>query len=199
MKIVGLCGTSGSGKGVASRFFESLGCFVVDTDKLYHGMITGDSECSRDIIACFGETIKNEKGGINRERLGEIVFSDKNNLQMLNSVAHKHVRLALHEIAEKKRNEGTDVLIYDAPLLFEANMQHECDFTVAVTADKETRIKRIMKRDCITSEKANKRISSQHTDEFFSENCDFVIENNRDTAHLLIGVKNVLDKIKGMD
>ena len=199
MKIIGLCGTSGSGKGMAGRFFSAFGCRVIDTDKLYHGMIESDSECSREIISEFGETVKNESGGVERKKLSQIVFSDKERLEALNRIAHKYVKLVCLEIAERERRSGTEILIIDAPQLFEAGMQEDCDATVAVIAERETRIERICNRDRISAERAIARIEAQHTDEFFSEHCDYVIENNSDAAHLLARVRNVLDKIKGMN
>lgn len=199
MKIIGLTGGSGSGKGLAGRFFSSFGCAVIDTDKLYHSMIDKDSPCSRAIIAEFGEIVAADNGAVVRERLAEIVFSDKEKLSSLNSIAHSFVRAECDNIIEKEREEGREIVVIDAPQLFEADMQDICDATVAVVSDKSTRVGRICARDGICESKANARISSQHTDAFFVENCDYVIENNSDAAHLLAAVKKVLDKIKGRD
>ena len=83
--------------------------------------------------------------------------------------------------------------------LFEAEMDKICDATVAVICDKNTRISRICKRDSISSFQAFARIAAQHTDAFFCEKCDFVIENNSDVARLLAKVKKVYDRIKELD
>ncbi len=199
MKIIGLCGTSGSGKGMTGRFFSAFGCRVIDTDKLYHGMVESDSECSREIVSEFGDNVKNEAGGVDRKKLSRIVFSDKERLQTLNRIAHKYVKLACREIAEREREAGTELLIIDAPQLFEAGMQNDCDVTIAVIADRDTRIKRICDRDNISVERAIARIDAQHTDEFFAEHCGYVIENNSTAAHLLARTRIVLDKIKGIN
>ncbi len=199
MKIIGLSGTSGSGKFVAGRFFSAFGCALIDTDSLYHSMIEKDSECSRAIIEAFGEAVSNELGGIDRKKLSEIVFSDSEKLSLLNLVSHKYVKLACNEIIERERAMGRELAVIDAPQLFEADMQGMCDATVAVVADRDIRIKRICARDKISEERARARVDSQHTDAFFAENCDFVIENNLDVAHLFLSTKKVLDKIKGMN
>ena len=199
MKIIGLTGGSGSGKGLAGVFFSSFGCAVVDTDKLYHAMIEKDSECSRALIAEFGDGISAENGGVVREKLADIVFSDKEKLASLNKIAHSFVRAECDKLIENEKAAGREAIVIDAPQLFEADMQNICNATVAVISDKSTRVKRICARDGISEGKANARIASQHTDAFFAENCDYLIENNSDAAHLLCAVKKVLDKIKGMD
>ncbi len=199
MKIIGLCGTSGAGKGTVGKFLCSFGCSVIDTDKLYHDMIQNDCECSREIVSVFGDGVKLPNGGIDRTALAKIVFSDKEKLSSLNSVAHKYVRDACVCIIENMRASGDGILVIDAPQLFEAGMQDMCDATVAVTADRETRQARICARDSISCDRANARMDAQHTDIFFVENCDYVIENNSDIAHLLLETKKVLDKIKGMN
>ncbi len=199
MKIIGLSGTSGSGKGTVGKFLSALGCMVIDTDALYHTMIEKDSECSRAIIEEFGSDVANEAGGIARPRLAEIVFFDKDKLSMLNSIAHKYVKEECNKLIEAERLSGREIFVLDAPQLFEAGMQDDCDATVAVVADRQTRIKRICERDGIGKEKASARIDAQHTDAFFVENCDFVIENNSDAAHLLVSTRKVFDKIKGME
>ncbi len=196
MKIIGLTGGSGAGKGIVGLLFRSLGCSVIDTDALYHSMISCESECSRAIIEHFGENVKKANGGIDRSVLSEIVFGNSEKLSELNSISHKFVRDACDKIIEKEKNKGTSVVIIDAPQLFEAEMDKICDHTVAVVCEKSTRIGRICKRDAISSFKACARIAAQHTDAFFCEKCDYVIDNNSDVARLLVKVKGVYDKIK---
>ena len=198
MKIVGLTGGSGAGKGTVSMLFRELGCIIVDTDLLYHSMISADSECSRAIIAQFGDSVKNESGGIDRRLLANIVFSDRTMLDQLNVIAHAHVRAECDHIIESNRAIGTEIMIIDAPQLFEAEMDKICDVTVAVIANELIRIDRICKRDHITEENAIARIRSQRSDAFFRENCNYVIENDHDVARLLVRVKHVLDDIKDL-
>ena len=198
MKVIGLTGGSGSGKGVAGKLFGSLGCYVIDADALYHKMISADSPCSRALIAHFGLEISNEYGGIDRSCLRDIVFSDSSALAALNSIAHSYVRAECEAIFEEQKKRGTEYVVIDAPQLFEAGMEELCDAVVAVTAKLETRIERIVFRDKITREKAEARIASQHDDAFFEENCDHVIKNDSDAAHLLLAVKHVFDIIKDM-
>ncbi len=196
VKIVGLTGGSGSGKGMVCRLFRTLGCSVIDTDELYHDMISSDSDCSRALIERFGPDISDADGAIIRPVLADIVFGDSQALSDLNRIAHSFVRDACESLIKKEREKGTDILIIDAPQLFEAGMDSICDHTVAVVCDRQSRIKRICDRDGITSIKATARMVAQHTDAFFCENCDYIIDNNSDIARLLCRVRVVLDTIK---
>ena len=181
---------------MVGRLMCAFGCRVIDTDGLYHDMISSSGPCSRALIERFGPEISTENGGICRPRLASIVFSDPAALDDLNKIAHSFIREECQSIIERERTAGTEVIIIDAPQLFEADMQDICEVTVAVISDREKRIRRICKRDAITRDKALARISAQHTDEFFSERCDYVIENNTDVARLLARVKILLDEIK---
>ena len=199
MKIIGLTGGSGAGKGIVGTLLRSLGCYVIDTDALYHSMISSDSECSRAIISCFGDSVSKDNGGVDRRALAEIVFGSTDKLADLNRIAHSYVRVECDNIIEREKNKGTQVLVIDAPQLFEAGMDKICDSTIAVLSDKNTRMGRICKRDSISSFQAYARIAAQHTDAFFCEKCDHIIENNSDIARLLARVKRVYDKIKDKD
>ena len=194
MTVVGLTGGLGSGKGMVGGFFRSLGCYVIDTDALYHTMTASDSPCSRELICRFGQDISNADGGICRPKLAPIVFGDSVALADLNSIAHKYVRAECERIIASVR--GYDIIVIDAPQLFEAGMQDICDTTVCVVCEMEKRISRICKRDGITRDKAIARINAQYSDEYFSSVCDFVINNDSDIARLLAKTKRVLDKIK---
>ena len=193
MKVIGLCGGSGSGKSFASKCFVNRGIPALDTDKLYHSMISCDSECTRELAFAFGSHILNSEKGIDRRRLAEEVFSDTTGekLKKLNSIAH---RLILNEcriwLLEKEK-EGCPAAIIDAPLLFESGFNKECDVIICVEADEKTRIKRITERDNISDEMAIKRIKTQAEDKFLEENSDFVIRNSQDAASLDLQVEKI--------
>ena len=180
MKIVGLCGQSGSGKGLICSLFYELNIISIDTDKVYHDIISVDSECTKELISAFGDSISLSPG-INRKELAKVAFSSKENLKLLNSISHKHI---LKEVRSKidliRRENRFDGIIIDAPLLFESGFDKECDLTMAIIADQETKVTRIMSRDGITREHAMARLSSQISDEELTRRCDYVIENNSD-------------------
>lgn len=184
MKVVGLCGQSGSGKGSVCSFFAELNVFSIDTDKVYHDIISVNSDCTRELVEFFGTGIFRNPG-INRAELRKVAFSSAESLKALNEITHKHILNTVRGKVEQLKLDNTvEGIIIDAPLLFESGFDKECDLTVAVVADSETKIERITTRDCITREHAVARLSSQIADTELVAKSDFVIENNGDTDTL---------------
>lgn len=178
MKIIGLTGTSGSGKGYVSEIFSSYGIRSIDTDKTVHTLYESDEKCRNELRGEFGDSIFDADGNICRKTLAQIVFSDREKLDKLNSIVHRYVIKKCEEEIEKARINGEKAFMIDAPQLFEAKMESICDIVVAVTADTSVRIKRLLARDGISDADIEKRIKNQHTDEFFIEKADYVIINN---------------------
>jgi dephospho-CoA kinase len=177
MKVIGLCGGTGSGKSSACRFFEEYGIKCIDADKVYHDLISTDSECTNELIDYFGHTISSSPG-IDRKRLRDIAFSSDDALWNLNRITHKHIlsqiRLKIEEL------KGTNCLgvVVDAPLLFESGFDKECDLTLCIVANEQKRIERIVLRDGISCEAARLRINAQLSNEELINRCTFSIENN---------------------
>ena len=197
MKTIGLCGGSGSGKGAVGKLFEMHGIPVIDTDAVYHEITSGLSECLSELVSFFGESIIDDKGALDRGALGKIVFSQdaEQKLAELNRITHKHilsnVRLKLSDI----KASGIEYAVVDAPLLFESGFNKECDVIVAVIADKNLRIERVMARDGISRDAAVRRISSQLSDEFLIENSDFVIYNSASLSELAEKIEILINEI----
>ena len=195
MKVIGLCGGSGSGKGMVSGIFLEIGIPSIDTDAVYREMTLSDSSCMRALRQEFGDEVVNSLGGLDRTRLGSIVFNDPSRLKILNKIAHSFILDETRRRIAIYRDEGFPAAIVDAPVLFESGFDLECEEVICVIADKESRIKRIMSRDRITREAAEKRIASQMPDEILISKCDHVIYNNSDIESLreeIITLKNKL-------
>ena len=202
MKIIGLCGGSGSGKGAVCDLFLEFGVPSIDTDALYHKMTSSDSPCLRALAAEFGESIIDASGGLDRSVLREIVFSSSDGsakLKKLNEIAHTYILARTREIIKEYEAARKSAVIVDAPLLFESGFDKECDFILCVIADEKIRVNRIVLRDGISEENAYKRIRSQiNTDELISKS-DAFITNNGDYESLSLEVKRVSEKIFGED
>ena len=184
MKVVGLCGQSGSGKGYVCSLFHELNVASIDTDKVYHDIISVNSDCTRELVATFGDSILLDQG-INRKELGKIVFSSKEKLVLLNEITHKHILKQVRSEIDRIKNENQFIgILIDAPLLFESGFDKECDVTIAVIADTDTKLSRIMKRDVLSESQAIKRLSTQIPDEELSQRCDYTLDNSSNTANL---------------
>ncbi len=75
--IIGLTGSIATGKSQSSKIFKQLGCYIIDADKISRTLTTKDSKCLKDIIGTFGTDVLKDDGTLNRKKLGEIVFNDK--------------------------------------------------------------------------------------------------------------------------
>lgn len=198
MKIIGLSGGSGSGKGMVSEIFSELSVYSIDTDALYHEMTSKKSELCDELRCEFGDTIITRTGALNRAALAKIVFSGEGSterLERLNAITHRRILARVREIIADCSSRNISLVIVDAPLLFESGFDKECDAVISVIADRELRIERIMSRDNISRDAAERRIASQLPDEYLSAHSDYVIVNNGDVAALRKSVFDVAEKI----
>ena len=198
MTIIGLCGGSGSGKGTVARMLEEYNVPCINADEIYRCLTKAGGALIPALSIEFGSSIISPEGEIDRRQLSSIVFSSEGHeekLRRLNKITHT----AILEEAEKRisdfKKNGIDFVVFDAPLLFESGFSDKCDIIVAVVADVEKRIERIVKRDSITAKMATERISAQLSDEFLKENSDYVIVNNGELCELEMSVKELAEKI----
>lgn len=194
MIVLGITGQSGSGKGEVAKYLSSLGFSVIDADAVYHNIITPPSKCLDELVFHFGKGIITAGGLLNRKSLAAMVFGKENaeKLLLLNEITHKHVCREIRKILSSMKAMGCDFALIDAPLLIEAGLDADCDFIISVIADRSIRLERIMRRDKIDEEMAQKRVDSQKPAEFYTEKSDFMIENNGDINSLCEQVKNIL-------
>ena len=170
--IIGITGGTGCGKTTLLNLIRQQGGTVMDCDAIYHELLQTDTAMLSAIDARFPGTVEN--GALNRKQLGAIVFSDEQALLDLNRITHSAVKKEV-----LRRLEGKPALAaIDAIGLFEGGLAELCHVTVAVTAPVELRVKRLMARDGISEEYARKRIAAQHSEEWFREQCDHILEND---------------------
>lgn len=201
MLTVGLTGPSGAGKSVVGSLFAECGIPVLDADRIYHDLLIPPSACLDEIAAHFGKEILAGDGTLDRAKLGKIVFSDADALAALNAVAHRHVMREMRRQAEGYRLAGKPAVVYDAPQLFEAGADRDCDVVVSVLAAPEIRIARMMARDGITRERAIARMAAQKSDDFFRAHSDYVLENDGtdgNFARLREQVREILSRAGGV-
>ena len=170
--ILGITGGSGCGKTTLLKQVQALGGLVLDCDEIYHRLLREDEELLRAIEARFPGTVS--EGTLQRKKLGQLVFSDPQALEDLNRITHTAVKREVLRLLEEKPK----LAAIDAIALFEGGLGELCDVTVAVTAPREDRVKRLMAREGIPREYAEKRLDAQHSSEWFRERCDYVLDNS---------------------
>ncbi len=185
MKVIGLTGGTGSGKGVVSKSLAAAGAVVIDADKIAHEIILKGEPAYTEIVDCYGTEILDAEGNIIRRKLGEIVFSDAKKLAFLNRCTHKYICTEVdRQIAKAKAENTARAVILDAPLLLEAGLESRCDTIWVVYADPEVRARRVMERDGIGYDIAKARIANQKSWEEYKEAASVVLDNSKDLAYL---------------
>ena len=185
--IIGLTGGSGTGKSSASEFFRKKGFLILDLDKVSRKVCQKGEKCLEEIVRYFGADILDENGELIRRKLGDIVFSDREKLEILNKITHKYIIAETEEFL--KKNDGKNIVL-DAAVLFESKAEKLCTHTLCVLSSFENRLNRIMERDNISKESAKNRILSQPDDEFYISRCDYAVYNNSDIDELYESLKN---------
>lgn len=194
-KLIGLTGQSGSGKSTVSAIFaEKEGFAVINADMLVSKIYSDASPCLKTISAVFGEDVIKSDGTPDRKLLAQRAFATKENTNLLSRIVHPFVTAEfLNEI--KRLDNSIQVLIYDAPQLFESCFDVVCDMIVSVVADKQIRLERICKRDNITQEQAEQRMRVQFDEGFFREKSDYIIENNTDKEFLSEQIEQLVERL----
>ncbi len=195
MLLIGLTGPSGAGKSTVAQLFASHGLPVLNADEIYHALLIPPSACLDAIVARFGACVLTSDGTLNRQALGDAVFSDPNALEDLNTISHRFVMEEVERRLAQMRAKAIPAAVLDAPQLFEAGAHRICDTVISVLATQENRAQRIMQRDHIDHEHAMRRIRAQKSDEFFRANSDYVIENNTSPDQLAPTVCKLLQKL----
>lgn len=195
-KVIGLTGQTGSGKSTVDHIFAERNFEVIDADLVSRKVVENGTECLQRLAEHFGGYILTATGELNRAALASIVFHDKEKLRQLNKIIYPYILKEIYLRIDKAALEGKQYILLDAPTLYESEASDLCDFVIAIVADPELRLKRIIQRDQLTEAAAKARIAAQHTDDFYRQRADIVIENNGDISELEAEINSVIDELK---
>jgi len=178
MIIVGLTGSVGTGKSTVTNFFRELGAYIIDWDELAREVTRPHLRAWKEIVEYFGKDCLNEDLTINRQKLAEIVFSDKEKVAKLNQIVHPEVFKEDERITHEIKSLDPDALVIkDIPLLFELTRPIFMDKVIVVSASEQTQLRRSEEKG-MSREDAQNRIKSQLPLEEKIESADFVINND---------------------
>lgn len=183
-KIIGLTGGIGSGKTTIVNYIASKGIPVYIADEGGRKVMQ-KPEIINKISTLFEGCVLLENGQLNREKIAALVFDNETLLKGLNSIVHPAVEQDFKEFI--KQNDNAQIIVKEAAILFESGAYKNCDVTILITAPREIRIKRVMKRDKINREAVLKRMKNQMSDDKKRLLADFVVQN--------IDLKQTYDKI----
>lgn len=178
MIIIGITGPTGAGKTTVLNVLKEFGTVILDCDAVYHRLTEECIPMRQELAERYGAEIFDENGQLLRKVLGSVVFGDEKALADLNEITHRYVYQAVEDAIAKAKQERRPAVAVDAIALLESGLGALCDTTVAVTADDELRVRRIMARDYISEEYARKRVEAQKNSCWFEEHCTHTLRND---------------------
>lgn len=176
--IFAVAGGIASGKSTVARWLAELGGEIVDADALGHQILENDSVLRNRLVASFGRIIVDETNRIDRRALGEIVFNDSASLRRLNSLIHPEIVRALWKRVSDLEGAGASLVIIDAALFFDFEPTHEVDLTILTVAPRDVRRARLISRDGLSADDADRRLDSQSRIDAWKERADFVLRTD---------------------
>ena len=188
-RIIGVTGRSGCGKSLLSARLEQMGAQVLDADKIYAELLQTENPMTGMLNHRFPGVWKD--GVLDRKKLADIVFSDEQARLDLNFITHSQVKAEMHYCTV---HSDSKLIVLDVPLLFESGIDRLCDLTLAVLADREGSLLRIMKRDGIDRPRAEARLNSQPDDAFYRARADLLLHNQGSLAEFEANIDAFTEK-----
>ena len=183
MYLVGLTGGIASGKSTVAKRLVELGAIEVDADLLAREAVAAGSDGLKAIVANWGESILGPDGELDRGAMAKIIFDDPNQREVLESIVHPAVAARSREMI---LSAGTaSIVIYNVPLLVEANVQLPFDIVVTVEAPQSAQIDRMVQHRGMTREEAEARIRAQATPAQRAQRADVILNSNQSIGRLI--------------
>jgi dephospho-CoA kinase len=156
--VIGLTGNIATGKSVVRRMLEHLGAYTIDADALSHRVISKGAPGYQLVLDTFGKWLLGTDGQINRTKLGNLVFADKDALKQLEAIVHPHVRQAIDILA---RRATQNVIVIEAIKLLESPLHSQCDTIWVTDAPQQVQVERLMRKRSMSQEQALQRVQMQ--------------------------------------
>lgn len=193
---IGITGSIACGKSTVSAYLKNKGYIVLDADKIGHEVLASDKVKER-LVLMFSSDILDDNGEISREKLGKLVFGNKENLNLLNSIVHPEIRNEV--LRQYKKNKDKEFVFLDVALLFEAKFTDLVEKIIVVHVTPDIQLKRLMDRNNFTKEAALNRINSQMSSEEKAKLGDYIIDNSLDLMTTYKQIDQLLEKLEKGD
>ncbi|NOZ43346.1 MAG: dephospho-CoA kinase [Alphaproteobacteria bacterium] len=192
--IIGLTGSIGMGKSTAAKMFVQTGIPLFDSDAAVHNLLAKGGAAVEPVKKIFPDIAATD--AIDRVSLGKRVFGDKAALKKLEAIIHPLVSDLRRKFFDQALAQGHDIVVIDVPLLFETGAEHQCDYTVVVSAPKAVQRQRVLGRPGMTEQKFNDILARQLPDKEKRQRADFIIETDYGFQHAEKRVGAIIDKIR---
>lgn len=179
MQKIVLTGGIASGKSTVARFFADLGCQIIDADAIAHSLSEPGERGFIGIVDAFGTDVLDQKGRLDRKKLRSLVFSDADKRTRLNSIMHPLVREKMQRQFDFSIDENPEkIIIFDIPLVIETGLYTTMDRIVLVWLPETIQKKRLIARDSLTENEADKTLSAQMNLDLKRKYAHFIIDNS---------------------
>jgi dephospho-CoA kinase len=196
MLRIGLTGSIGVGKSFVASVFGELGCHVLDADDTAREVVEQGTPGLKDIVEAFGEDVLQPDGALDRKQLAAIVFGDETRRLQLNAILHPRIMERQDEILRRWESEDPNgVGIVDAALMIESGGYERFDKLIVVHCRPEVQLERVMLRNSLTRDEAQKRIDSQMSQEEKQRFGDFLIDTSDGFEPTRQRTKEVYDQL----
>ncbi len=194
--VVAVTGGMGCGQSTVCEFLEKMGARVINADSVAKKEIERNEEIQKELKKAFGSRIFYRNGKLNRKLLARLAFSDSTKTQRLNHIVHPRMVAGILDLIEETRELGKyAIIVVDAALIYELNLEHMFDAVVVVASGMQDRIQRIKLRDKLTEPEIVDRINKQLPIEEKAKWADFIIQNNRDLKTLENRARGVYQRL----
>ena len=195
MKVIGVTGSSGSGKSTVSKIIQKeLNAKLIVADEIVKKMQEPGEEYFEKIVELLGNKYLNRDGKLNRKKVADLIFKDEEKRKEINELTKKYV---VTKIVRKIENSTSEYIVIDVPLLVESGLNKICNIVIGVVSNFEEQIKRICSRDNIAKEEAIIRLNIQPNNDFYEKNVDYIVENNGGEYDKLVGrIRDILQELQ---
>ena len=197
MKVIGLTGGTGSGKSAVAGILAEKGCLYISADRIARDVVEPGQPALGEIREAFGPSVLKPDGSLDRGGLAEIVFSEPEARERLESIIHPRVIARIGDMIENARAEGAcPAVVVEVPLLYESGTEDMMDEVWVVDADEEVQIRRMTQRDGLNEEQARSRLLAQMDPRVRAGMADALIENNGSLHELTRAVERAWVKAR---
>ncbi|MDF8368824.1 dephospho-CoA kinase [Weissella paramesenteroides] len=192
---LGLTGGIATGKTTISNYLKTKGIPVLDADEYARKVVEPGTPGLTDIVNTFGKQVLQSDGSLNRKLLGQIIFNDMTARQKLNDITHPRIQQMMTDELQKLAKGKTPLVILDIPLLLENHNIAGADAIMVVTVPESIQLNRLMQRNNLTKEEAQRRLDAQMPLSEKEKLADFIVDNSGTIANTLTQVDKVIQNI----
>ncbi|MCC3167751.1 dephospho-CoA kinase [Streptococcus sanguinis] len=195
VRIIGITGGIASGKSIVTEFLRQQGYQVIDADQVVHELQEPGGRLYQALLSAFGSSILREDGRLDRPKLGAMIFGNPQLLEQSSQIQNQIIR---EELAGRRDMlaETEDIFFMDLPLLFELQYEDWSDQIWLVDVTEETQLSRLMSRNALSQEEAEKRIAAQLSLREKRKRADVLIDNNGSLEATRQQIRDALQKLE---